>query len=245
MNNSNPVFKNIVYGDGEEVGNPATYAGISLKTFLCLMLTIASGIGFWFLPSNLMIPVLIGSVIVTLACSVIGTLAPKTSMVCSILYSVAEGASLGLISGIFEAVIPGIILTATVATVTVFGVSLLLFATGLIRVSSKMRKFVLISLISIMLLVLFGAIAGAFGFYQVSEVINGSGPIAIVLGAFIVFVAAISLITSFDDAARIVESNSPKSTEWMAAFGLSISVLYLYFQILRLLAIIASSSRKN
>ena len=244
---SNPAFRSIVVGEetasSEYSGERATYGGISLKTFLCFLLSIATGIGALFIPVELLYVLLVIGPIAAFISAMIGIRSLRAAMPCSIIYSMAEGLSLGVITALCDAVYPGIASAAILATITVFGVSLFFYATGLVRASGRMRKFVLISLVSIMVISLVAMIASLFGNFVLTELFYGYGLVSILVSVFCVFVAAFCLIIDFDDAASVVRSGADKRYEWVSALGLMVSIVYLYYQILRILIILFANNR--
>ncbi len=238
---SNLAFRSIVQdSEIDESGEKASYFGISIKVFICLALTIAAGFGVWRLPLEIFFGVILTSGIVAFISAMIGCRNVKAAGVCAVIYSIAEGALLGAITGLAEAYYPGIGIAAVGATVVVFAVSLVFFATGMVRASQKLIKFVSISLVSILALSVIALLFSIFGNFSFQNLFFGNGTIATILAVFIVIVAAFMLIIDFDDASNVVESGSPKKYEWTCVLGLVISVLYLYYHILRLLIILTS-----
>lgn len=242
---SNPIFKNIKYEDEyvEEV-NTSSYFGISIKTLVCLIITVLSGIGALFIPNvtALVVVLAIGGIGAFIA-AFVGRNNAGAAMACSIIYSIGQGVSLGVVTALCELAYPGLAFSAILSTITVFGVTLFFFSTGLVRASGKLRKFVLISLVSIMVLSLIALICSLFGNFAIADLFYGTGAISILISAFVVFLGAFLLILDFDEAANIVEGNYPKKYEWVSTLGLMISIIYIYIHVLELLIKIAASKR--
>lgn len=158
-------------------------------------------------------------------------------------YAAFEGLFIGGISAFFEVMWPGIVMQATLATVAVVGVTLALFASGKIRASKKATKIFMIAMggylvFSLLNLVLMwtGVLpAGqAFGLY--SATIAGI-PLGLIIGVLVVIMAAYSLVLDFDQIQQGVRNGAPRQYGWLGAFGIMVTVVWLYVEILRIIAI--------
>lgn len=150
------------------------------------------------------------------------------------LYAVAEGLLLGVISRVFEVDYSGIVLQAVMLTIGVFLVMLVLFATGAIKVTEKVRLAIIASTFAIAMVYLVSLVASFFG--SGVPFIHDAGPIGIGFSLVVVGVASMNLLLDFDLVQRGVAARAPKYMEWYAAFGLMITLVWLYLEILRLLA---------
>ncbi|MDQ0726241.1 Bax inhibitor-1/YccA family protein [Microbacterium sp. W4I20] len=160
-------------------------------------------------------------------------------------YAVFEGLFIGGISAFFEVRFPGIVVQATLATVSVVGVTLALFASGKIRASKKATKIFMIAMVgylvfSLLNLVLMwtGINQNAFGLRSVE--IMGI-PLGLIIGVFVVIMAAYSLVLDFDQIQQGVRNGAPRKFGWMGAFGIMVTVVWLYVEILRIIAIVRSN----
>jgi uncharacterized YccA/Bax inhibitor family protein len=161
---------------------------------------------------------------------------PQFAKVIAPLYAIAQGFFVGAISRMYETFYDGIVVQAAGATIAVFGVMLVLYRTRIIKVTNRFRRIVV------------GATIGVMVFYGVSLLIRlfaGSGAVSFLsspslLGiAFSVFVAglaAFNLALDFDFIERGVEQQLDKNFEWVAAFGLLVTIVWLYLEMLRLLS---------
>ncbi len=161
-------------------------------------------------------------------------------------YAAFEGLFVGGISAFFETLWPGIVMQATLATLAVVGVTLALFASGKVRASKKMTKIWMIAMVgylvfSLLNLVLMwtGVNRNAFGLR--SETIMGI-PLGVIIGIFVVFLAAYSLVMDFDRIQQGVNNGAPRKYGWMGAFGIMVTVVWLYIEILRILAILRGNN---
>lgn len=164
-------------------------------------------------------------------------------------YAAFEGLFVGGISAFFEMMFEGIVLQATLATLSVVGVTLALFASGKIRASKRATKIFLIamvgylvfSLLNVLLMVFNAPIAGgAFG------LLSQEGPFGIpwgvIIGVFVVIMAAYSLVLDFDSIQRGVRNGAPRQYGWLGGFGIMVTVVWLYVEILRIIAIVRGSN---
>ncbi len=165
-------------------------------------------------------------------------------------YAALEGLFIGSISAFFEYVYPGIVLQATLATLSVVGVTLALFASGKVRASKRATKvwmiamigYLVFSLINVVMM-MFGAFpagsAGAFG--ALSSVKLLGIPLGIIIGIFVVIMAAYSLVLDFDAIQQGVRNGAPRQYGWLGGFGIMVTVVWLYVEVLRILAIARSN----
>jgi uncharacterized YccA/Bax inhibitor family protein len=155
------------------------------------------------------------------------------------LYAVAEGLALGGISATFELRFPGIAIEAVSLTFGTLLVLLMAYKSGMIRVTQKFRLGVVAATGAIML---FYIVEMVLGFFHIQfATINGSGPIGIGISLVIVAVAALNLVLDFDFIERGVQAGAPKYMEWYGAFGLMVTLVWLYLEMLNLLAKLRSN----
>ena len=138
----------------------------------------------------------------------------------------------GVISKIYDAAYDGIIIQALLATVATFAGMLVLYATGVIKASPRFRKIVIGATLGIALFYLLSIVLSLFG-VEMAFVWDGS-PLGILISLAIIVVAALNLVLDFDFIDRGVEAGFPKNMEWMAAFGLMVTIVWLYLEFLRL-----------
>ncbi|MFF2369930.1 Bax inhibitor-1/YccA family protein [Agromyces sp. NPDC058110] len=156
-------------------------------------------------------------------------------------YAAAQGIFVGGISVIYETQWSGIIAQAVIGTLAVVGVTLALFASGKVRASKKATKIFLIAMVGYlvfslvnMILVWTGLNSDPWGLYGAE--IAGI-PLGLVIGVLVVIMAAYSLVLDFDAIQQGVRNRAPKKYGWTGAFGIMVTVIWLYLEILRFLAI--------
>ena len=149
-------------------------------------------------------------------------------------YAVSEGLFLGGISATFEASYPGIVSQAVAGTFAALFSMLILYRANVIRCTDKFRSIIFISTLSIAGIYLINFI-GSFFHMQV-PLINSSSTLGLAVSAVVCVIAALNLIIDFDFIERGAQNYLPKDFEWFGAFGLMVTLVWLYLEILRLLA---------
>ena len=150
------------------------------------------------------------------------------------LYALAEGLVLGGISAIFNLQYPGIVVTAVALTLGVMAVMLALYRSGLIPVTQKLRMGVFAATGGIALIYLVDMIMGLFGMHI--GIINSASPLGIGFSLLVVGIAAFNLLVDFDAIEQSAAQGAPKSMEGYGAFGLIVTLVWLYIEMLSLLA---------
>ncbi|ALI98788.1 Bax inhibitor-1/YccA family protein [Rufibacter tibetensis] len=150
------------------------------------------------------------------------------------IYCALQGLFLGGISGILEAKFPGIATQAMLLTFTVFGGMLLLYSTRIIRATERFKSIAMTATFGIFCYYMLGFILQFFGVEM--ALIHSSGTAGIIFSVLVVIIAAMNLIMDFDTIEQGVAYGAPKNMEWYAAFGLAVTLIWLYIEILRLLS---------
>jgi uncharacterized YccA/Bax inhibitor family protein len=200
-------------------------------------------------PSPTILPWIIGALGgFVLAMVVIFTSRKKVRPGLIFAYAAFEGLFVGGISAFFDYLYPGIVIQATLATLSVVGVTLALFASGKVRASAKATKvfmiamigYLVFSLVNVGLMIFNAPIAGgAFGI--LSQKVFGI-PLGLIIGVLVVIMAAYSLVLDFDSVQQGVRNGAPRQFAWLGAFGIMVTVVWLYVEILRILAIVRGSN---
>lgn len=224
-----------------------TINGTVNKTALSLLLVIAAAVYTWNKFFNAGTPeagvsaimpwVVIGG-IGGLITALVTVFRPKSSAISVPIYAVLEGLLLGGLSAIFEAQYQGLVMRAVALTLAVFAVMLFIYRTGIIKVTRGFMLGVLAATGGIALMYLVSFIAGMFGAQM--EFLHGNSNLSIGISLVIVVVAALNLVLDFAFIERSSESGAPKYMEWYGAFGLLVTLIWLYLEMLRLLSKLAS-----
>lgn len=159
---------------------------------------------------------------------------PKLARITGPIYSAGMGAAAGAISHAYNAQWDGIVLQAITATAGVFVVMLALYATRTIRVTDRLRSTVIAATMGIALVYLVSLGLQIFGVRV--PLLNDASPVGILVSVVVAGIAAFNLLLDFDRIERGVQMRAPKYMEWYGAFALMVSLIWLYLEILRLLA---------
>jgi uncharacterized YccA/Bax inhibitor family protein len=235
---SNPALNDQTFrGQGLALGEAMTLQGTVNKTGILLICAVASAAWTWhqylIAPESvggLALIGVIGGLIAAFATIFKKEWAPFTAPI----YALLEGLVLGSVSALLNIRFPGLPIQAVALTFGVFVVMLLAYSTGLIRVSDKLRMGIIAATGGIALFYLMEMILGFFHVQFLA--VNGSGPIGIGFSLLVVGIAALNLVLDFDMIEYGVASGSPKYMEWYGAFGLMVTLIWLYFEMLRLLS---------
>ncbi len=246
---SNPALKPSAFdSQGLVLGERMTVSGTVNKTGLLLICTVATAAWTWNRFLNAGDPeAALSSVGPLIAVGAIGgfivalvTIFKKEwSPITAPIYALLEGLVLGGISAMAELRFPGIPIQAVALTFGTLVMLLLVYRSGIIRVTDKFRLGVVAATGAIALFYLASMILGFFGVHLFPS-LAGATPLGIGFSVVIVIVAALNLVLDFDFIDRGAQAGAPKYMEWYAAFGLMVTLIWLYLEILRLLQKIRS-----
>ncbi len=240
MRSSNPalsgnVFQNIDFG---AESTRMTITGTALKTVIALMLAFLTA-GFTFIKfqqGQNVIPYLIGGVIVGLIAFMVTMFKQEWAPITTPVYALAEGFFLGGISAMIQSRFPQvpIVFQACGLTLGVLFIMLVLYQTGIIKVTDKLRMGIVACTGAIALLYLVSFALSFFG--MPIAFIHNAEPMGIAFSVFVVGLAAFNLLLDFDLIDRMASQGAPKYMEWYGAFALMVTLVWLYMEILRLLS---------
>ncbi len=247
---SNPVFKERVFSRGySSASEVMTVNGTVNKTALMLLLVVAAAVFTWnkfFDVVNISPEAGFSAVAPWLAIGGIGgfitvlitVFRPQSSGISAPIYAIFEGLFLGGISAFFEMQYSGIVMRAVALTLAVFAAMLFFYRSGIIKVTQKFMLGVFAATAGIALVYLVSFIAGFFGANL--GFLYGSSNLSIGFSLVVVAIAALNLVLDFAFIERAAGSGAPKYMEWYGAFGLMVTLIWLYLEILRLLAKVAN-----
>lgn len=232
---SNPAmggFQRVSHSTSSSV---MTLEGTTQKILLLISLVFIFGyIGWTQISPTLLMPILIVTAIIGLIIAMTLAFKPLWSLVLAPVYAILEGIFLGLISALFNMVYPGIVLQALLLTLAVFVLMVVLYRNKIIEVTNRFRSAMILAFGAIFIVYLISLIMSFFG--STIPLIHESGPIGIAFSLIVVTVAALSLLLDFDLIDRQIANKQPKAMEWYGAFALLVTLVWLYIEILRLLA---------
>jgi uncharacterized YccA/Bax inhibitor family protein len=216
-----------------------TYDDVIIKTGGLLALLVVVAAATWTLvPRPMLGVVMIVGLIGGLVLGLVNAFKRNPSPALIVAYTVFEGAFLGAISLMYNQIADGAVWQAVLGTASVFAVSLFLFRSGKVRVTPKFTRWLMFALLGYALFSLINFVL------MMTGVLDGfgmrNGPIGVIVGLVAVGLAAASLIVDFDSIKRGVEAGVPAKMAWAAAFGLLVTLIWLYLELLRLVTIISS-----
>ena len=251
MRSGNPVLSATTMdsfrGDFFPASQSMTIQGAATKALILLGLCVGAG-SFTFGMTHggnnaAAMPLMIGGVIGGFIFCIATCYKPTWAPVTAPLYALAEGLALGAISGMYERMFHGIVPQAAIATLGTMAAMLFAYKTGLIRATRGFMLGVAAATGGIALMYFVAIILSFFGIQM--PYLYTPSPIGIAISVGIVIVAALNLIIDFSAIQQAAEQGAPKYYEWYTAFGLMVTLVWLYIEILRLLAMVAMYSRER
>ena len=226
---SNEELAQLVNGPG---AGRLTIHDVIMKTTSVFALLVVGAVVGWLTP-GLVFPAMILGLVLGLVNAFKKEVSPALVMA----YGLTQGVFLGGLSNFFEAAYPGVARQAVLGTIVAFGVMLALYESRIIKVDAKFTKIFMTAMISYFVIALisfvtsFFGVGGGWGFY-------GVGGLGLLLCAAGVLLATFSLVMDFEVIKQGIAQGMPEKESWRMAFGLVLSLVWLYTELLRLLAIL-------
>jgi uncharacterized YccA/Bax inhibitor family protein len=256
MRTSNPALNEDVFSNAaRDYGQSRTMTleGTVIKTGVLLAILVAGAVYTWIqtnalapsltaeavkratlsVPQNTYMFMIVGMIGGAIA-SLITIFVPRVAPYSAPLYAGFEGLALGGISAMFEYSFPGIAVQAVGLTFGTLAALLLAYSTHVIRATENFKLGVVAATGAICLVYLASFILGFFGIAV--PMIHQSGPVGIGFSVVVVIIAALNLVLDFDFIENGVRQGAPKYMEWYGGFGLLTTLVWLYLEVLRLLA---------
>ena len=239
MRTSNPALNAKTFerfGPGAVTGEAMTIEGAVNRTAFLLLLLVATATWTW---SQTAAGVPVGGYLVAgflggFVAALVTIFKPTWAPVTAPIYALLEGLALGAISAYFQARYPGIVIQAVALTFGVLFALLLAYRSGLIPVTENFRLGIVAATGGI---ALFYLVAIGLSFFNIRiPFLHESSWLGIGFSLFVVVIAALNLVLDFDFIEKGAEHGAPKVMEWYAAFGLIVTLVWLYLEILRLLS---------
>lgn len=219
-------------------GERMTLEGTVHKSFIMLALVMGAAFGTWHLyfsnGSAAVMPWVVGGAIGGFIVALITIFVKKAAPVTAPIYAILQGLFLGGISATYEAAYAGITLQAVSLTFCIFLALLIAYKTKIVKATQNFKLGVIAATGGIFLVYLVDIILRLFGM-QV-PFLHETGAIGIGISLFIVIIAALNLVLDFDFIEEGARYGAPKYMEWYGAFGLMVTLIWLYLEILRLIA---------
>ena len=250
MKSKNPFLSNksfakstTVYGveerpaDSIDYNNTMTVQGAVNKSFILLLLLIASAGYTWYMGVTGQNPLVLGiaGAVLGFISVIVASFNPKTSPYLAPAYAIFEGLFLGVISLIIQTQVnvPGIAIQAVAATFITFIICFLLYRFGIVKVTEQFKSVVIASTLAIATYYL---ISFGLSFFGVTLFHHGSSLISIGFSVFVIIIASLNLFLDFDFIEQGAQRKLPKHMEWFGAMGLMVTLVWLYIEFLRLLS---------
>jgi len=230
---SNPAFSNYFWDDNRSSAARMTVTGIFIKSLFCIAIIASITVYIWKLYSSgfdvewFIYGGLIGSIITSVIISYKHHWAPFLVPV----YAIAKGCFLGGISSFAHAKFPNMPYQAIGVTIITFFTILFLYQTRIIVVTKRLRSIIITAVASIFMVYIISWILNFFG---MTSFIWGTSLVAIAFNIIAAIVASLTLLLDFQYIER-QKNRAPKSKEWLATWGLLVSLVWLYVEILRLM----------
>ena len=242
MRTANPALNSKTfqeYSSRTDAMDAMTIQGTVNKTAImlcCLLLTAGWTWNMFYSSGNSaeVMPWMMGGAIGGLVVALITVFKKTAAPITAPIYALLEGLFIGGISSIFEARYPGIVIQAVGLTFGTLFALLFAYKSGLIKATENFKLGVIAATGSIMLIYVASIVLGFFGIRV--PFIHDSGPFGILFSLVVVVIAALNLVLDFDFIEYGAERGAPKFMEWYAAFGLMVTLVWLYIEMLRLLA---------
>jgi uncharacterized YccA/Bax inhibitor family protein len=248
MATANPAMNEEVYRRAGLADTPTqamTLQGTVLKTAILLVILLVTAAYTWSQAAAGATPLTYGLLIAGsiggLITAVVTVFAPRVSPFTAPLYAALQGLALGAISAVFEATYPGVVIQAVGLSTGVLAVMLFVYGTGLIRATEKFKIGVVAATGAVGLVYLVDIVLSLFGTRL--PFIHETGVVGVGFSLVVVVIAALNLILDFDFIEQGVRREAPKYMEWYGGFSLLVTLVWMYLEILRLLAKLRGGSR--
>lgn len=213
---------------------PMSIDDVVVKTVMLLGILAASGAAAWVLvPDALLGIAWIGAAVVGLALGLIISFSRMANPALVVTYAVVEGVFVGMVSKFFETLYDGIVVQAVTATFGVFFLMAMLYKMRVIRATPKFVRGMIAVMAGLFAVIMINLVLSLFG---INTGLRDGSPLAIGFSLVVIVVASLSFILSFHEVEEGVRLGLPQRYSWTAAFGILVSLVWLYIEILRLLS---------
>jgi uncharacterized YccA/Bax inhibitor family protein len=220
-----------------------TFDDVIVKTGICLAAVVVGAAVTLTVSLSLASLLMIVGALGGFVLALVNTFKKQPSPALILAYAALEGLFLGGLTRILDGLYPGVGLQAVIGTLSVFAVTLVLFKSGKVRATPKAMRFFMIATIGYavfalinMVMMWTGAVDSPFGLRTSMEI--AGIPLGVFIGLLAIGLAAFSLIMDFTSIEAGVRAGAPERFSWTAAFGLTVTLVWLYVEIIRLLAIL-------
>ena len=231
----NPVLTSNAFNTTAISSETMTINGTVNKTFLSLTLLMVTGY-YTFMSGQIMSGFAIFSLIAAFIVAIITMYKKEWSPITVPIYAILEGIGLGWVSYSFNSLYDGIVLSAICITVSILLAMLMIYRSGLIKPTENFKLGVAAATGGIFVLYMINLVMSFFGSQMGIMNIQNASLMSIGFSLFVIVIAALNLVVDFDFIEEGAEKGAPKYMEWFGALGLMVTLVWLYLEILRLLA---------
>ena len=241
MRTANPALHGDTFNIVNTTGNVMTLSGTVNKTAILLAFAVGSGYWSWHVylndvanQTNNAFPLMIGGAIGGFIAAMVTIFKKQWAPISAPIYALLEGLFLGGISAIYNAQFKGIVVQAVALTLGILAMLLVAYKSGLIKPTENMKLGIVAATGGVAMVYFVSIIMGMFG--RSIPMIHGNGIVGIGFSIVVIIIASLNLVLDFDFIENGAERGAPKYMEWYGAFGLMVTLVWLYLEILRLLA---------
>jgi uncharacterized YccA/Bax inhibitor family protein len=254
MESRNPVFaRRGAFGQGrgsapssrylEDMYNAPSYTpartmtidDVVVRSFLTLgTLAVAGALAWVFVPAQIANGVALVAILIGLVCWAVVTFGRRVNPALVIGFAASYGVAVGVISHAYNNVYHGVVLQAVIGTGLAFGAMLTVYALRIVRVTPKFVRFVIAAGLALVGLMVFNMLVSIFHVGGIG--IRENGPLGMLFSVAAILVGCLYLLLDFASIEEGVRSGAPEKTSWLAAFGLTLSLVWIYLELLRFLS---------
>jgi len=211
-----------------------TMDDVVTKTGVSFLVTVLAAAAVWAMPGQAAWGLALPAVLVAFVLGLVISFKQIANPAATLAYGALYGVALGAISEAFNTVYPGIVMQALIGTFGVFAGMLIVYKTGAIKVTPKLTRWIIGALVGVLVLMVANWIS--YFFSDTGLGLREAGPLGIIFSLVVIGVAAFTLLLDFDMADEAIRRGAPAKFAWYIAFGLLVTVVWLYLEILRLLS---------
>jgi len=241
--NSSPQQLNNMYNapsyapPAPPVTRPMTLDDVVVRGFLTLgMLVLTAALAWTLVPTSLAMPVLVISVLAELGIGLYISFARKANAPLVLIFAAVYGVAVGIISHAYNDYYNGIVFQAVIGTALALAAMLTVHSLKIIRVTPKFVRFVSAAGLALVGLMIINLVVQLFGHADGIGIRDGGNPLAYVFSAVAILIGCFFLLLDFDEIEKGVRYGAPEKFAWYCAFGLVLSLVWIYLEILRLLS---------
>ncbi|WP_433467221.1 Bax inhibitor-1/YccA family protein [Spirillospora sp. CA-128828] len=216
---------------------PMTMDDVVVRGFLTLAtLVITAALAWALVPTEMAVPVLVVALIAEVGIWAFISFGRKANAPMVLAFAAVYGVVVGIVSHTYNDVYNGIVFQAVIGTALAFGATLAVYALRIVRVTPKFAKFVMAAGLALIGLMIVNLLVSAFGGDHGIGIRDPGNPLAYVFSVVAILVGCFFLLLDFDSVEQGVRSGAPEKFAWYCAFGLVLSLVWIYLEVLRLLS---------